>query len=125
MQTNQAEIKSQEAATLSKALIRAASLLHIRQASVARILGISQASASRLFAGSYLLNPERGKEWEFAVLLIRLFRSLDAMIGHGENAQKWLTGNNLSLAGRPIDLIETTEGLIRVLHYVDAYRGRI
>lgn len=125
MAISQPEIGIQEAATLSKALIRAAALLRIKQSSVARILGISQATASRLFAGSYVLNRERGKEWEFAVLLIRLFRSLDAMIGHGDNAQKWLTGNNLSLAGRPIDLIETTEGLVRVLHYVDAHRGRI
>jgi uncharacterized protein (DUF2384 family) len=119
------ETVNQEAATLSKALIRAAALLHIKQSSVARILGISQATASRLFAGSYVLHQERGKEWEFALLLIRLFRSLDAMLGHGDNAQEWLTGNNLSLAGRPIDLIETTEGLVRVLHYVDAHRGRI
>ena len=30
------------------------------------ILGVSEATASRLFAGKYLLSPERAKEWELA-----------------------------------------------------------
>ncbi|MDB5764525.1 MAG: hypothetical protein JWQ21_3520 [Herminiimonas sp.] len=115
----------QAAATLTKAVKNVAVLLHLKQSSVAKILGVSTATASRLFAGDYLLSENRGKEWEFAVLLVRLFRSLDAMLGHGDNARKWLDGDNLALAGRPIELIETTEGLIRVLHYVDAHRGRI
>ncbi len=29
------------------------------------------------------------------------------------------------LGGRPIDLIRTTEGLVRAVHYLDAARGRI
>ncbi|HEX8885807.1 MAG TPA: antitoxin Xre-like helix-turn-helix domain-containing protein, partial [Noviherbaspirillum sp.] len=56
------------AATLSKAVRNVASLLELRQNSLARILGISAATASRLCAGSYQLSPERGKEWELALL---------------------------------------------------------
>jgi uncharacterized protein (DUF2384 family) len=111
--------------TLSKAVVRTADLLRIKQASIARILGISPATASRLCAGVYLLTPAREKEWELALLLVRTFRSLDAVLGHGENARQWLTGDNLALNGRPADLIETAEGLVRVLHYLDAHRGRI
>ncbi|MEN3296962.1 MAG: hypothetical protein V7642_6215 [Burkholderiales bacterium] len=113
------------AATLTKAVVRAAGILQIRQASVARILGVSPATVSRLYAGNYLLSPERGKEWEFALLFVRLFRSIDAILGHGDSAQKWLAGDNTALNGRPGDLIESTEGLVRVLHYLDAHRGRI
>ena len=111
--------------TLSKAVVRAANILQIRQMSVARILGVSAATMSRLHSGSYVLNPERNKEWEFALLFVRLFRSIDAILGHGEAARKWLTGHNLALNGRPAELIESTEGLVRVLHYLDAHRGRI
>ena len=28
-------------------------------------------------------------------------------------------------SAKPVDLIQTTEGLVRVLHYLDAHRGRI
>lgn len=113
------------ASTLSKAVRNVASLLELRQNSLARILGISAATASRLCAGSYQLSPERGKEWELALLLVRLFRSLDAMLGHGAGARTWLNSDNLALASKPLALMESAEGLIRVLHYVDAHRGRI
>jgi plasmid maintenance system antidote protein VapI len=113
------------ASTLSKAVRNVASLLELRQNALARILGISPATASRLCAGSYQLSPERGKEWELALLLVRLFRSLDAMVGHGADARTWLNSENLALASKPLALMETAEGLVRVLHYVDAHRGRI
>ena len=116
---------SQASQTLSKAVIKAAELLELKQMSLARILGLSTATASRLHAGTYLLSPERGKEWELGLIFVRVFRSLDAVLGHGESAKKWLNGNNLALNGRPTELMETTEGLIRVLHYLDAHRGRI
>jgi DNA-binding XRE family transcriptional regulator len=112
-------------ATLSKAVRNAASLLEIRQNALARILGVSPATASRLCAGTYQLSPERGKEWELAILLVRLFRSLDAMVGHDADAKKWLASDNLGLGQPPLALMESAEGLVRVLHYVDAHRGRI
>lgn len=113
-------------ATLGKAVRRAAELLGINQATLADVLGVSPATASRLCAGTYSLSPQRRREWEFATLLVRLFRSLDAVLGHGPEARQWLQGPNLAFnEGRPADLIRTAEGLVRVLHYLDAARGRI
>ena len=112
-------------ATLSKAVRNAAGLLEIRQNALARILGISAATASRLCAGTYQLSPERGKEWELGILLVRLFRSLDALLGHDADAKKWLNSDNLGLGRTPLALMESAEGLVSVLHYVDAHRGRI
>lgn len=119
------DLPAAASATVTKAVVRAAQLLNIRQVSVARVLGISAATASRLFAGNYLLQPDRQKEWELALLFVRLFRSIDAVLGHGDAAHKWLLGNNIALQGKPAELIESTEGLVRVLHYLDAHRGRI
>jgi len=111
-------------AVLTKALIQAAGHLSISQARLAQILGLSTATVSRLYAGTYQLSPER-KEWEFAVLLIRLFRSLDAIVGGiAEDARRWLGSDNQALADRkPIDLIISTEGLVRVVTYLDARRA--
>ena len=111
--------------TLTKAVVRAARLLKFNQTLLARILGVSAPTASRMASGNYLLSKDRPKEWEFGLLLVRLFRSLDAILGSGEKAQTWLASQNLSLGARPVDLIQSAEGLIRVLHYLDAHRGRI
>ena len=64
-------------------------------------LGMSEATTSRLFAGKYLLSRERAKEWELALLLVRLFRSLDALWGHEETARTWLASENLALGAAP------------------------
>jgi uncharacterized protein (DUF2384 family) len=112
-------------ATLSKAVVRASASLKVSQAVLAEVLGISAPSASRLVSGSYQLEESRRKEWEMALLFVRLFRSLDAIVGSGEKAQAWLTGENLALNARPIDLIRSAQGLVNVVEYLDLYRGRI
>jgi DNA-binding XRE family transcriptional regulator len=111
--------------TLSKAVIRAAEKLGFNQTALADTIGISRATASRLKSGGYVLDPGKKKEWELAILFVRMFRSLDAILGHGEQARQWLENHNLALNGRPTDLVHSTEGLIRVIHYLDAYRGRV
>jgi uncharacterized protein (DUF2384 family) len=114
-----------EAAVLTKAVVRAARLLSFSQRDLGHILGVSDATASRLCAGSYELSPARTKEWELALLLVRLFRSLDALWGHEEAAHAWLTTDNLALAARPADLVSSVEGLVRVVNYLDNARGRL
>ena len=119
------QTSDQAESVLSQAVLRAAELLGVSQATMAKVLGISPATASRLFNGSYLLSKSREKEWDFAVLFVRVFRSLDAIVGDGENARRWLQSHNKALNARPIDLLTKTEGIVRVLAYLDAYRGRI
>jgi uncharacterized protein (DUF2384 family) len=113
-------------AVLTKAVVRAAGFLGLTQKEVAAILGVSEASVSRMHAGTYRLSPARAKEWELARLFVRLFRSLDALWGHGEDARAWLAAPNLALATpRPRDLLTSVEGLVRVVAYLDAARGRV
>ena len=114
-----------EAAVLSKAAVRAAKLLDLTQRDVSAALGVSEATASRLFTGKYLLSPDRAKEWELARLFVRMFRSLDALWGHEETARQWLASDNLALAARPKDLLRSVEGMVRVVTYLDAARGRL
>jgi uncharacterized protein (DUF2384 family) len=119
------DVAPQPGPTLAKAVTRAAEFLGLNQSALADALGMSRATASRLVAGAYVLDPSRRKEWELALLFARVFRSLDAIVGHGEQARKWMTGPNLALGGRPADLVRTAEGLVRTVQYLDAARGRI
>jgi len=111
-------------AVLSKAVVNAAVFLGLSQARLAAILGLSRATVSRLCAGTYQLSQGK-KEWEFAVLLVRLFRSLDAIVGGiAEDVRRWMNSDNHALANRkPVELISSAEGLVRVVYYLDARRG--
>ena len=108
--------------TVGKALIRAAERLDISKTELSKILGLSAPTITRLYGGNYLLEEKR-KEWEFAFLLIRIFRSLDSILGNEKTSQQWLKNHNKSLGGKPIDLIQQTEGLVRVVQYLDSSRG--
>jgi len=113
-----------KARTLAKATLRAAGLLGLTQAELAPILGVSRATVSRIASGDYLLAPEQ-KTWELAALFVRLFRSLDALVGSNEaQARAWLNSENAGLGGIPRKLIPKAEGLVRVVQYLDAARGR-
>jgi uncharacterized protein (DUF2384 family) len=111
-------------AVLSKAVARAAERLGVSRSLLAKVLGLSPSTITRLYAGDYLLLQSR-KEWEFALLFVRAFRSLDSIVGQEVTARKWLASDNRGLNGRPIDLISNTEGLVRVVHYLDASRGLV
>ena len=109
---------------LTKAVARAAERLNISRALLAKILGVSPPTVTRLYNGNYKLDEHR-KEWEFALLLVRVFRSLDSIVGNEQTARQWLNSENRGLNGRPVDLIRQTEGLVRVVHYLDASRGLV
>lgn len=111
---------------LSKAVTNTADRLGFTKNKLSKVLGLSPATVTRLYASSYVLSPNK-KEWDFAVLLVRLFRSLDTIVGGSrEDALLWLNSDNKGLGGKkPADLLETTEGLVSVVHYLDACRGVI
>jgi uncharacterized protein (DUF2384 family) len=104
--------------------VNTATYLDIPRSRLAVILGVSSATVSRIYSEAYHFSPSK-KEWDFAVLLVRLFRSLDSIVGGAaDDAKKWLASENTAFAGKkPIDLIETTEGLVRVVSYLDACRA--
>jgi hypothetical protein len=110
--------------TLSKAVTRSAECLGISRTLLAKVLGLSPAKVVRLYSSEYMLD-ERRKEWEFALLFVRVFCSLDSIVGDEVTAQKWMNSENRTLNGKPIDMICETEGLVRVIHYLDTSRGLI
>ncbi|MFN7009690.1 MAG: antitoxin Xre/MbcA/ParS toxin-binding domain-containing protein [Allorhizobium sp.] len=114
-----------EAATVTKAVIAAAERLGLSARQLAAVIGVSEASVSRMKRLDFRL--ERGtKPFELALLLIRLFRSLDAIAGGDEMvARGWLRAENLALGGVPLEKIATVSGLVDVLAYLDARRALV
>ena len=112
-----------EAAVATKAVLRAAARLGLSNKTLAKIIGVSEATVSRMGAGAYQLT--RGdKPFELALLFVRVFRSLDAIAGGDEAvATAWLRSENLALGGTPLTLIQSVPGLVHVLAYLDARRS--
>lgn len=109
-----------DARLLGKAVTRAAQVMGFRHKELASILGVSEATASRLVAGDYELAPG-STPWEFAVLLVRIFRSLDALVGSRDEVMRtWLGSHNRGINGVPAALMVSAEGMVRVLDYLDA-----
>lgn len=117
---------SNEGAVLTKATIRAADKLEVSQKVLATIIGVSESVVSRMRSGSFALERASGKSFELAALFIRLYRSLDAIVGGDEVvARAWLKNENTVLQSRPIDLVQKVQGLIDVIQYLDARRAPI
>ena len=116
--------KPEPATVLAKAALAAAARLGIRHKQLGEIIGTSEASVSRLRSGRGL-DPSR-KEGEIALLFLRLYRSLDALVGGDDvKARAWLHSANDHIGGVPADRIRTVEGLVDVVQYLDAMRGRL
>ena len=96
-----------EAAVLTEAVIRAADQLGVSARSLSGVLGVSEATVSRMRRKDFSL--ERGtKPFELGVLFVRLFRSLDAIVGGDETvARAWIKNPNLALEARPLEKIMT------------------
>ena len=109
---------------LSRALLRASAVLGLNGQTMARVVGVSASSWSRLAAGQRTVDPE-SKEGELALLFLRLYRSLDALVGGDpEKARAWLHARNAHLSGVPLECVQSVAGLVRVDEYLDAVRGK-
>jgi hypothetical protein len=110
---------------LSTAIARIADFWGLSNAKLGLILGLSAATISRLRSGQTALDPV-SKSFEAGQYLLRLFRSLDAMMGSDDAATRsWLHTANIDLQARPVDMIDRFKGLMTVCDYVDAHRARV
>lgn len=110
---------------LTEAVVRAGSFWSLTNAKLGQVLGLSATTVSRLRSGQARLDLQ-SKSFEAAQYLVRLFRSLDAMMGSDDAAaRRWLIAHNRDLGARPVDLIDSFKGLMTVCDYVDAFRARV
>jgi hypothetical protein len=110
---------------VTKAALRAAGHLGVSNKMLAAIIGVSEASVSRMGSGGYTLTPG-DKAFELAVLFVGLFRALDAIVdGDTSVAYAWLRNDNTALGGRPLALIRSVPGLVHAVEYLDARRALV
>lgn len=109
---------------LSTAVAEVARHLEISSTELGNIIGVSQASASRLMRGEFAVR-ENTKEWEFAALLVRLYRGLFSIVGNNDQlAKDWLKSRNSAFGNEiPFAVIQKAAGLVHACDYIDAHRS--
>lgn len=104
---------------LTKALLNAGKALGLTQSDLGHAIGRDRTSITRG------LDPN-SKAGELALLLIRCYRSLYVLVGGKPADMKhWMHTPNHHTGGIPAEQIHTVPGLMRVVEYLDAMRGKI
>ena len=112
-----------KAMVLGTATIRAAQALQLSNAALARVIGLSERTLSRIAGGTRGIDPQC-KAGQLALLVVRLFRALDPLVGSDDQKRSdWLRSHNKALNGVPQALIETPQGLVMTLAYLDGMRA--
>lgn len=110
---------------VSKALLNAARRLNMTNIELAQIVGISESKLSRMDRQEAVVSRS-GKEFDLAVLFIRLYRSLDAITGGDTvTSAAWIRNQNKAFNTVPVQRMKSLEGLVDVVHYLDSRRAII
>ncbi len=118
-------VKESDDKLLTSAISKIAAYWGLSNVKLSSVLGLSEATISRLRSGKTFLDPA-SKSFEAGQFLLRLFRSLDAPRDQDDemSTRMWLHHHHY-LEARPIDLIDSFKGLLTVCDYVDAHRARV
>ena len=111
-------------AITTKTANRAAQILGLKNAQLAKILGLSVPTVARMRKGGRML-VQGSKSYELALYLIKLFQNLETRFGNNEWViQSWMMTPNSVLSGRPVDLIQSVDGLIRATEHANYQQAR-
>jgi len=105
---------------LATALVKAGKELGLTQNDLGQVIGRDRTALSR---GG--LDP-LSKSGELALLLIRAYRALFALTGGDRDAMRhWFQTENLHTGGVPSEQVRNVQGLMQVVEYLDAIRGKL
>ena len=104
---------------LAEATLAASEALGLSKSGLGRVIGKDR---SRLKQGIRI----DSKPGELALLLIRCYRGLYALVDGDESVMRhWMSTYNHGTVGIPCEQVETIQGLSQVLGYLDAIRGKL
>jgi hypothetical protein len=112
--------KPDPAHVLAMAFLQAGKAMGLSQAVLARTIDRDRSSISRNG-----IDPET-KSGELALLLVRVYRSLFALVGGDAGQIKhWMNTPNRHTGGVPAEQVRTVQGLVGIVEYLDAMRGKL
>lgn len=119
MAAERVDLKQLSPALLTKAVFRAVDQLQMTE-NLPSLLRVTAQDIEQLQAGERVLDPQR-EEWQSALQVVGLFRTVVEVLGSVERAKGWLASPNETLGGRPVDLLGTQDAE-RVHRYLNSVR---
>lgn len=125
MAADRADLNRLSPALLTKAVFRAVEQLNL-SAQLPSLLHLSADEVARLRAGDRALDADQA-EWQGALDIVSLFRTIVEVLGSVERARAWLDAPNETLGGRPVELLTTpqAEHVHRYLNSVSKHELRM
>lgn len=115
--------ENDRAAALTKAAMEAARQLGLSPAETAATLGVPQGALEAMRKGSRAVDGMNG-EADRADALVRMTKRLHALLGEADTVcRSWLRRDNESLDGRPVELIQQRDGVLKVASYLERERS--
>jgi len=109
---------------LAKAVLNAAEQLGLKQAELAAVMGVHRTAISRLKQNKSL--DPLSKQGEIALLVVRIARALFALTGGDlEWIKHFMHTHNKVTGDIPAKQIQSIQGLMTVVQFVDAIRGKV
>ncbi len=109
-----------KASVLAEALLNAGKHLGMSQADLGEVIGKDRSAVSR-----GRIDPA-SKPGELALLFIRCYRALYVLVGGADEQMKhWMHTENRHTGGVPAQQVKSVQGLVAVLEYLDAMRGKL
>ena len=106
--------------TLTKAFLNAGRALGLTQDDLGEVVGRDRTVFRR---GG--VDPA-SKTGELALLFIRAYRSLYVLVGgQDDDLKHWMHTANRHTGGVPAEQVKSVVGLIHVVEYLDAIRGKV
>lgn len=111
--------KPDKTEVLGRSLLAAAEELGVSKADIGAIIGRNRTTIDRNG-----IDPD-SKAGELALMFIRIYRSLFALMGGDrDNMRHFLRTNNLGTHGVPAEQLHNIQGMVTVCTYLDAMRGK-
>ncbi|MCX2794496.1 MbcA/ParS/Xre antitoxin family protein [Microbulbifer thermotolerans] len=107
-------------AVLLEALLNTADHLGLKKKELGEIIHLDDRTLRRRSG----LDPESAPG-QLALLLVRAYRAAFVLMGGAEGARYWFSTPNRALGGVPKILACRIDGLVRIVSYLDAMRGKV
>ena len=105
---------------LGQAVLNAGAKLGLSAEEVGRVIGRNRTTIVRNGIDPTTPNGQ------LALMLVRIYRGLYVLVGgREEDMVHWMHTRIRSLQGTPAEMIQDIAGMVRIVEYIDAMRGKV